>query len=370
MEIDKIYFDKLPKTLLTEDEALKLAIEKQNNFKEFTVALLGQSECRKKIYQAWLFRRQRNKPITKLAEDYGASNVTKEELKNTINTNLTAAYTADRAQEPIEKIISLILSAKLSTALYEAVYNASSFEESIATKLANLYKKYIDSRNLLVTANLRLVPKFAAQFGHLGIAMLDLIQDGNSGLIRAVEKYDPNTGIKISSYASWWIKQAIRRSIKNSKRTIWLPHHIHDNLSRIKNFKSEFVNKFKREPNILEIEMATGIARSKIEKAVEATALPISLETSINTHSKEKLKDIIEDEDSHKIPDQLIEAKNLRNAIQEVLDPREQDIIKARFALDQTEETRDQLSKRLGLSKERIRQLEVEALMKLKTRLS
>ena len=367
MEIDKLYFDKLPKTLLTEEQALQLARNKKSSFETFTITLLGQESCRRKIYEAWLIRKQKGKPVTKLAEDYGASKLTKTQVRDQINNHIGEAYRLERQKESTDKIIEELLAAKLSTALIEAVYNASAFDTETARTIESLYKTYIEYRNKLVSANLRLVPKFASAYSKLGIPMLDLIQDGNAGLIRAVEKYDPEAGIKISSYASWWIKQSIRRAIKNNKRTIWLPHHVHDALSKIKTFKSEFRNKFKREPTITEIEAATGYTRKKIETAFASTVLPISLETNVNSsNSREKLKDVIEDEKTSNNSEKLMEADLLRKMIEKHLDTRQKEIIYARFGLKGPEETLSDLSKRMKLTKERIRQLEAEALQVLK----
>lgn len=367
MEIDKIYFNKLPKKLLTEEQALDLARKKKTTFESFIIALLNEYDCRKKIYEAWLIRKQKNKPVTKLAEDYGASKLSKTEVRDRVNKYIGGAYKLEREKAELSNIIQSIVSAKLSTSLYEAVYNASILSDTAKPVIDNLYNDYINYRNQLITANLRLVPKFAAAFSKLGIPMLDLIQDGNSGLIRAVEKYDPDTGIKISGYASWWIKQSIRRAIKNNKRTIWLPHHIHDAISKIKNFKSEFRNKFKREPTIDEIELGTKFTRKKIEAAFNSTVLPISLETNVNSsNSRDKLKDVIEDEKTSKDSERLIEAELLRKIIDKNLDSRQKEIIYARFGLSGPEETLSNLSKRMKLTKERIRQLENEALKILK----
>lgn len=367
MEIDKIYFNKLPKKLLTEEQTLELARKKNHTFEAFTIALLGEFECRKKIYEAWLIRKQKGKPVTKLAEDYGASKLTKTQVRDQVNNHIGEAYRLEREKADTSAIIPQLLAAKLSTTLYEAVYNASALNGEAKEKIDSLYNEYLDYRNQLVTANLRLVPKFAAAFSKLGIPILDLIQDGNAGLIRAVEKYDPDTGIKISGYASWWIKQSIRRAIKNNKRTIWLPHHIHDAMSKIKTFKSEFRNKFKREPTISEIELGTKYTRKKIEAAFSSNVLPISLETTINTtNSREQLKDVIEDEKTSKDAERLIESELLRKIINKVLDDRHREIIYARFGLNGQEETLSDLSKRMKLTKERIRQLENEALKILK----
>ena len=363
MEIDKQYFQCLPKTLLTVEETEKIAKAKKEKFTEFVIALLEIDYCRHKILDIWEEKHNTNKPVTKLAEYYGSSRYTKEELREQINIHLNAAADLEESNAPIYEVIKQILAAQLVGTLYEKIYRSIKPIE----ELKNKYKDYVIERNKMIAANLALVPGIAAEFANFGISLLDLIQEGNLGLTRAAEKYDPSLGIKFGSYATWWIKQAIRRAVKNNRRDVRVPHHIHDQITKVRNFRTSFKNKNNREPSIIEIEEGTKIKREKIQKSVELSPFPISLETPISIGNKQQtLKDIVEDEASLIRIETDLQREELNKAIISTLDSREAAIIRGRFGLEDEEKKLTKLAAEWGVSKERIRQIETIALEKLK----
>jgi len=242
-------------------------------------------------------------------------------------------------------------------------------EEVVLAKL--IEKGDLEAKQKLVAANLRLVIKVAKRYMNQGLAFQDLIEEGNLGLIKASEKFNWRKGFKFSTYATWWIRQAITRTISNHSRTVRVPVHVSEDINRMERVFRDLTRKFGREPNLMELSKASKLKYEKIYKLQRLAQKNISLEIPVGDNSNSKsIGDFIEDK-TVTAPDATVfgtlRSEKLKKLIS-TLSEKEQQVIVMRFGFDESQpKTLEQTGSILGVTRERIRQIEEKALQKIRS---
>ena len=230
-----------------------------------------------------------------------------------------------------------------------------------------------EARSRMIQANLRLVVKIAHDYANFGLPMSDLISEGNIGLIKAVERFDPEKGSKLSTYAAWWIKQSIKRALANQSKTIRLPVHIVDKIAKVRRLAASMSEELGREPTDAELAQEIGISASKLSQLRTVSLRPASLDAPASEEDGKELGETVSDLEAQNPLEQLSES-NLLDELAEVLgvlDPRERRIVAARFGLEGEEpKTLEVVGRKFGVTRERIRQLQNGALSKLRRALA
>ncbi|MDO5511975.1 sigma-70 family RNA polymerase sigma factor [Corynebacterium sp.] len=269
------------------------------------------------------------------------------------------------AEEEVE------LAQRIEVGLYAAhlLETDKNLTRAMKRDLKVLAKDGNKARAHLLEANLRLVVSLAKRYTGRGMPLLDLIQEGNLGLIRAMEKFDYAKGFKFSTYATWWIRQAITRGMADQSRTIRLPVHLVEQVNKLSRIKREMYQHLGREATNEELAEESGIEESRIEMLLRQSRDPVSLDMPVGADEEAPLGDFIEDAEATDAESAVVATmrhSDIRSVLG-TLEEREQDVIRLRYGLDDgVPRTLDQIGRRFGLSRERVRQIEREVMSKLR----
>jgi RNA polymerase primary sigma factor len=305
-------------------------------------------------------------------EEEEAADELEEEIQATIETDDTVGlYLREVGHVPL-------LTAQEEIALAKRIERAKSPARQLAAnklnpkqraKLKTLVADGQAAREHLITANTRLVISIAKKYVGRGVSFLDLIQEGNIGLLRAARKFDYHRGYKFSTYATWWIRQAVTRAIADQGRTIRVPVHMGDQISRLMRVSHQLTQELGHEPSSEELAAELNIPVKKVEQMFQVARQPPSLETPTDEDDDSVLGDFIEDIDAL-APAEAVTQNMLKQQLQEVIEllsPREARILQLRYGLvDGQSYTLEQVGKKLGVTRERIRQIEAHALARLR----
>lgn len=292
---------------------------------------------------------------TQLSKALGPKNAKKKEAKNPYD-ELTLAektplkiYLRDIAEVPL-------LNAKEERSLAKQVQKGNK-----------------EARERMIRANLRLVVKIAQDYNNFGLPYLDLISEGNIGLMKAIERFDPNRGGKLSTYAAWWIKQTIKRALANQSKTIRLPVHLIEKVSRLRKTENELQKDLKRDPTNEELGCALNLPVNKVAHLKSVSTRPASLDARVGKEENTELSELISDENATSPSEEFSKKSALEDihSILSQLEERDATIIRMRFGLDdQIPKTLEDVGNALNITRERVRQLQYNILRQLRTLLA
>jgi RNA polymerase primary sigma factor len=335
-------------------------------------------------YRRYLWKMAREKvAVSRIIRSFKYTHPERKRLIDKVTTTVDAMRSLDSQSQRLEKKIDSCRSdehrAELKRQQRTCQADIKQLEQEAGATYKELFRtqKEITQGNVdaeyakreLVEANLRLVVSIAKKYTNRGLQFLDLIQEGNMGLMKAVDKFEYRRGYKFSTYATWWIRQAVTRAISDQARTIRVPVHMIENINKLLRISRQLVQELGREPTSEEIAQRMDIPVSSVRKVLKIAQQPISLESPVGEEEDSRLGDFIQDTAGVSPADAMIRV-NLQEqtaSVLRTLNPREEQIIKMRFGLeDGSEHTLEEVGQNFQVTRERIRQIEVKALRKLR----